>query len=67
MRRRIDMRKLIAATTLTLVLAATANAAEVRSADRGPRDRENPIVRAIKILKHYFTPSTQALPSTPVP
>ena len=57
------MRKLIAATTLTLILAGpTAQAAQPRG-----RDRENPIVRMLKIVKRVLTPSTNEIPTPPLP
>ena len=62
------MRKIIAVTTLTLVLAGTANAADTRNRDRSnPRDRDTPIVRVYKAIKRFFTPATQNWPTTPVP
>ncbi|HVE71981.1 MAG TPA: hypothetical protein VNI54_11475 [Thermoanaerobaculia bacterium] len=60
------MRKLIAATTLTFVLAGTA-AALPRERERTPRERDNPIVRILKIVKRVFTPSTNELPVPPLP
>ena len=60
------MRKLIAAITLTLILAgSTARAAEPRGRERTPRDRDNPIVRMIKIVKRVLT--TSELPVPPLP
>ncbi|HEX6087750.1 MAG TPA: hypothetical protein VF266_24675 [Thermoanaerobaculia bacterium] len=61
------MRKLVIATTLTLVLAGTASAAKAGSADRGPRERDTPIVRVIKLIKRVFTPSANAAPTVPIP
>jgi hypothetical protein len=59
------MRKLVIVTTLTLVLAGTASASDVRFQDRG--DRDTPIVRVLKVIKRLFTPSANALPTVPVP
>ena len=62
------MRKFVIATTLTVVLAGTANAAGVRFQDRGPRDRDTPIVRILKIVKGLFTPAVNSGgPSVPIP
>lgn len=61
------MRKLIIATTLTVVLAGTASAANVHSRDREPRERDTPIVRVIKVIKRLFTPSVNASPTVPIP
>lgn len=57
------MRKLIAAATLSLVLAGTAGAADVRT----PRDRDTPIVRVFKAIKRLLTPSVQNWPTVPLP
>jgi hypothetical protein len=57
------MRKLVAAVTLSLVLAGTASAAE----PRGPRDRETPIVRVFKAIKRLLNPSAQNWPTVPIP
>jgi hypothetical protein len=59
------MRKLIIATTLTVVLAGTASAAEVRFKDRNPRERDAPIVRVIKAVKRLLTINN--LPTVPHP
>jgi hypothetical protein len=61
------MRKLVIVTTLTVVLAGTASASDVRFQDRGPRDRDTPIVRVIKLVKRFLTPSAQNLPTVPFP
>lgn len=61
------MRKAVIVTTLTLVLAGTASASDVRFQDRGPRERNTPIVRLIKIVKRVFTPTLNNLPTTPIP
>ncbi len=61
------MRKLIAVTTLTVILALPAAAAPTRNGDRTPRDRDNPIVRIYKAVKRLLTPSTLELPLPPLP
>jgi hypothetical protein len=61
------MRKLVIATTLTVVLAGTASASDIRFQDRGPRDRDTPIVRVYKAIKRLLTPSTTTGPTVPIP
>jgi len=61
------MRKLIVVTTLTVVLAGSASAADVRGRERNPRDGETPIVRLMKIVKRLLTPSVNTTPTTPIP
>jgi hypothetical protein len=60
------MRKFVIATTLAVVLAGTANA-DIRFQDRGPRDRDTPIVRVLKLVKRLFTPTVNTTPSVPIP
>jgi hypothetical protein len=60
------MRKLIAATTLTIVLAGSIAAAP-RERERTPRGKENPVVRVLKLIKRTLTPSTNELPVPPLP
>ncbi|HUR82753.1 MAG TPA: hypothetical protein VM733_18480 [Thermoanaerobaculia bacterium] len=62
------MRKLIAATTLTAILAAgSATAAPARNTERErtPRDRENPIVRIYNAVKRLITVNELPLPPLP--
>ena len=59
------MRKFVIATALTVVLAGTANAADVRFQDRGSRD--TPIVRVLKLVKRLFTPTVNTTPTVPIP
>jgi hypothetical protein len=66
-RRNATMRKLIVATAITVVLAGSASAADVRFNDRGSRERENPIVRIFKLIKRTFTPATNNWPTVPIP
>lgn len=61
------MRKLIVATTLTVVLAGSASAADTRFQDRSPRDRDTVIARVMKAVKRLLVPTTNTTPSTPVP
>jgi hypothetical protein len=61
------MRKLIIATAVTVLLAGSASASEARFNDRGPRERENPIVRIFKLIKRTFTPATNNWPTVPIP
>lgn len=62
------MRKLIAATTLTAILAAgsaTAAPARTTERERTPRDRENPIVRIYNAVKRLITVNELPLPPLP--
>ena len=61
------MRKFVIATTLAIVLAGSASAANPRAHDRNPRERDTPIVRVYKMIKRLFTPATQNWPTQPVP
>ncbi|HVG25249.1 MAG TPA: hypothetical protein VND45_13920 [Thermoanaerobaculia bacterium] len=55
------MRKLIAATTLTAILAAT----PLHAADPRPRERDTPITRVVKLIKRLIT--NNELPTPPLP
>jgi hypothetical protein len=64
------MRNFIIAATLTVTLAATANAAPVRKSDpgMGPRERDTtPIVRIIRSVKKFLGIGANNLPATPIP
>ena len=61
------MRKLIIATAITVLLAGSAKASDARFKDRGPRERENPIVRVLKLIKRTFTPASNNWPTVPIP
>jgi hypothetical protein len=61
------MRKLFVAATLTVVLAASADAANTRQQDRGRREKDNPIVRMFRIVVRTLSPAPQTTPTIPIP
>lgn len=61
------MRKFVIATALTVVIAGTASASDVRFQDRGNRHGDTPIVRVLKLVKRFFTPTVQTGPTVPIP
>jgi hypothetical protein len=63
------MRKMIIATTLTLVLAGTTAAAAPRDREsgRGRGRDETPMVRFVKAVQRLFGVGTFGLPSVPIP
>ena len=61
-----NMRKLIIATTISLILAGTASAADGRgNGESQMRGRETPIVRFLKLVKRIIVPTD--LPVVPFP
>lgn len=62
-----QMRKLFVAATLTVFLAASANAADVQQKERGRREKDNPIVRIFRIVLRTISPAPQGFPIIPTP